>query len=204
MTGPTDPLLSLNEIEQLAAKAVRGAGNGWGVAEDIARAARWRAERGLGWSQPLLRLLRGGSVAAQLGPAFMVADLLSAARPGDRWSIEGCAPAWVMALLSAALPGATLGLDLEWAGCHVRLAADGGASATAVLGIGAADDVHGIGVRAGPPAASLPYPLSADGRRAPVASADWDALGAYAIRTYVAASVQSRATGAGGGRVDDG
>jgi hypothetical protein len=194
--------LSLNEIEQLAAKAVRGAGNGWGVAEDIARAARWRAERGLGWSQPLLRLLRGGSVAAQLGPAFMVADVLSAAHPGDRWSVDGCAPAWVMALLSAALPGVRLSLDLGWDTGHVRLAADGGASAQAALAIGAADDGHSILVTAGPPAAALPYPLSADGRRDPIASADWHALGAYAIRTYVAASVQSRA-GAGGGRVDD-
>ena len=48
---------SFNEVETLSVKATRGAGLGWGHAEDLGRAARWLAERGFDWASSLLQLL---------------------------------------------------------------------------------------------------------------------------------------------------
>ena len=45
--------VSLNEIEQTASKGARGAGYGWGLAEEAGAAARWLAMRGLPFLQPL-------------------------------------------------------------------------------------------------------------------------------------------------------
>ncbi len=42
--------LSLNEVETLAAKAARGSGLSWGLADDVAKAARRLACAGLNWT----------------------------------------------------------------------------------------------------------------------------------------------------------
>ena len=49
--------LSLNETEELCAKAARGCGHPWGVAYDIAKAVRWLAERGVSGLGALAGLL---------------------------------------------------------------------------------------------------------------------------------------------------
>jgi len=48
---------SLNEIEMMVWKAARGAGLAWGLAEELAQAARWLADRGFEWSEPLVAAL---------------------------------------------------------------------------------------------------------------------------------------------------
>ena len=49
--------LSLNEAETLAAKAARGAGFSWGLADEIGRAARVLAMQGEDWGEALLALV---------------------------------------------------------------------------------------------------------------------------------------------------
>jgi hypothetical protein len=48
---------SLNEIEMTVWKAARGAGLAWGLAEEMAQAARWLADRGFDWAEPLVAAL---------------------------------------------------------------------------------------------------------------------------------------------------
>lgn len=50
-------IASLNEIEMMVWKAARGAGLAWGLAEEMAQAARWLAGRGLDWAEPLVAAL---------------------------------------------------------------------------------------------------------------------------------------------------
>lgn len=50
-------LTSLNEIEMTVWKAARGAGLSWGLAEEMAQAARWLADRGFAWAEPLVACL---------------------------------------------------------------------------------------------------------------------------------------------------
>ena len=49
--------LSLNEIEALAKRAVRGAGYHWGAAEDAAKATRWLCLQGFDGAEELANLL---------------------------------------------------------------------------------------------------------------------------------------------------
>ncbi|MGV6802706.1 MAG: DUF3726 domain-containing protein [Ruegeria sp.] len=49
--------LSLNEVEALAKRAVRGAGYQWGVAEDAAKAIRWLSSQGFDGVEVLAHLL---------------------------------------------------------------------------------------------------------------------------------------------------
>jgi hypothetical protein len=56
---------SLNEIEMTVWKAARGAGLAWGLAEEVAQAARWLGDRGFDWAEPMVAALadaerRGG------------------------------------------------------------------------------------------------------------------------------------------------
>ncbi|HEX4768041.1 MAG TPA: DUF3726 domain-containing protein [Lichenihabitans sp.] len=195
--------VSLNEVEQISLKAARGAGAGWGVAEDVARATRWMAERGLDWSAPLLRLLASGDVAAHLRTAFEIADLLPGARCEERWIIEGCAPVWGLAILSAALYGRDATLDLAWSGGLARQHAAGGMSADRPLRELGLFVPERVTVTIGAEAPPLAHRVTATARRSTLETAVWREIGAYAARTYVAASARSRTAGAGGGRVDD-
>ncbi|MEO0497925.1 MAG: DUF3726 domain-containing protein [Pseudomonadota bacterium] len=67
---------SASEIEALCAKAARGAGMEWGVAEEAGRAAQWLYTIGLNGPAALLRLLDRHSKTGQLAVAGK--DLLAA------------------------------------------------------------------------------------------------------------------------------
>lgn len=58
--------LSLNEIETLCAKATRGAGFSWGLAEDAGRAAGWLTMRGIDGADALLSVLDGSRGVAPI------------------------------------------------------------------------------------------------------------------------------------------
>ena len=69
--------VSLNDIEQASQKAARGAGYGWGLAEDVGGAARWLAMRGLPFLQPMttgvlkqMARLESFDSARQVGSSF--------------------------------------------------------------------------------------------------------------------------------------
>lgn len=185
--------LSLNEVESLAAKAARGAGFAWGLADDIGRAARRLAQEGAEWGTALLALLerapgfagpgehrlalwrRGGldMREAKLLCPVRVAAFFNDAPPEIRFIVlhDVGSPIWLDALLK------TQGL---W-----RVEADLlGESADVMLrrSIGAAQTLA---------------------RRATITRAAYDALSAYAGRINVPESQRSRTRGAGGGRVDD-
>lgn len=195
--------VSLNEVEQLCAKAARGMGAGWGVAEDIARAVRWMARRKLNWSAPMLRMVESEAGADRLRPTFHVADLLAAGRPGDSWKIEGCEPIWTLAILSAALQGRDMSLDVAWDGCVARLQAAGSCSTNHPMVPLEALGPRPIVVTAAPAAApAFLNAITVLARRSDVTSTTWQKLQTCAARTYVASSEQSRA-GAGGTRADD-
>ncbi len=197
-----DVVASLNEVEALAAKAVRGAGAGWGVADDVARAVRWMAERRFDWSAPLLRLLGDAAGLGRLGGVFEVADLFPGADPGEEWHVGACEPIWAVAILSAALHSGALTLDLAWDGALMRLRPDGGAGArTPWAGLETLGP-RSIGIKAGSAMPALPYGMTTAPGRRPVSRAAWDVIESYAARTYVAASARSRTAGAGGERID--
>ncbi len=50
-------IVSLNEIAETAKKATRGCGHYFGIAEEMAFAARWLCERGLPGTEKLLHAL---------------------------------------------------------------------------------------------------------------------------------------------------
>jgi hypothetical protein len=65
---------SLNEIEMTVWKASRGAGLAWGLAEEMAQAARWLADRGLDWAPPLVEALAEAERCAGRLPAPILAE----------------------------------------------------------------------------------------------------------------------------------
>jgi hypothetical protein len=172
--------LSRNEVEALAAKASRGAGYSWGLADDIGRAARLLAGEGADWSASLLALLErapglappGAREGAPLCPVRMAAYLNDAPIETSALVLRDVAlPVWLDALLR------TQGL---W-----RVETD--------LRAATADASLTRGERAAAPGA----------RRAQIPRSAYEALNALAARLYVPESDRSRTRGAGGGRVDE-
>ena len=70
---------SLNEVDGMAAKAARGAGLAWGLAEETGRAARWLAACGIDWAPSLVALL--GQHADLAAPVTCPPGPLQAASP---------------------------------------------------------------------------------------------------------------------------
>ena len=172
--------LSLNEVDALAARAARGAGFSWGLADDVGRAARLLAGEGADWSASLLALLEraprlappGAREGAPLCPVRMAAYLNDASTETGALVLRDVAlPVWFDALLK------TEGL---WRVETDLLAATADATLTR-------------GASAAPPGA----------RRASISRSAYDALNALAARLYVPESDRSRTRGAGGGRVDE-
>jgi len=172
--------LSLNEGEALAARAARGAGFSWGLADDVGRAARVLAGDGADWSASLLALLEraprlvspGAREGKPLCPVRMAAYLNDAPIETSALALRDVAlPVWLDALLR------TQGL---W-----RVETD--------LRAATADATLTRGASAAPPGA----------RRAAISRCAYDALNALAARLYVPESDRSRTRGAGGGRVDE-
>ncbi len=88
--------LSLNEVETLAAKAARGAGLSWGLAEDVGRAARRLAAAGRPWASAVVGL------STDPGPALAGARLADAPPLGSAHEQGLGFPAFVAAMAAAA------------------------------------------------------------------------------------------------------
>lgn len=171
--------LSLNEVESLALKVARGVGFAWGACEDISRGARALARRGDPWAEALLALAREGGRDSGASPVSLAARWIDDTPPLERGGTRIAnvkLPIWVSALFAASPLGGTV--DVEWPGGRLAPVAD-------IV----------IAPRAAEPSALL--------RRASADPEILAALGALAARVYVPASAASRATGAGGGRVDE-
>lgn len=210
--------LSLNEIDALAAKAARGAGFSWGLAEEVAQSTRWLASHGLAWDRLLLTLLEHGGTRSgddpviDGGPVHPAAagGVLCPVRLAAYWSDCGApagltavrvhTPVFVIPALARAVARSGEWRTLAWPGVAVTIGPGAAAADWAA--------VASAGLAATLTLAALPAGLSAEPlarRHRPAAiTADAEArLAAFAARTYVKASLTSRLAGAGAGLSDN-
>jgi hypothetical protein len=186
--------LSLNEAETLAAKAARGGGFSWGLADDIGRAARLLAAQDESWGEALLALVS----AAQTFEA-PAAERIAQWRRGEL-DIPGprpLCPVRTAALLLDDAADIGAAVRISKVGLPIWLAAMLRRSGWIVeikepLATCDVTIRRGAGIERAPNA-----------RRAAIAPPTLAALSGYAARTYVPESERSRRRGAGGGRVDD-
>ena len=180
--------LSLNEVETLAARAARGAGLAWGLADDIGRAARRLAEAGLDWTAPILRLVAAPVAGAELAAV--------GAEFADRPDLLGTMRVAEPALVAALAAGSGEARRFAWTGGAVAV---GGGRIVSAEGEGLSGpgpaEIHVTADPAGPPAQTALGRALAE----PAALA---VLGAVIARLYVPASERSRASGAGAA-IDD-
>ena len=196
--------LSLNEVEVLASKVARGAGYSWGLADDVGRCARKLAAAALPWAEALKNLaadapmpgaaLKAGKDLCPIRTGAMLADerAIDPARPLRISTVVS--PLWLAAF--AALPGGPASAGISWRAAKVNVR--GGH-----IGVACGDDL--LAARADVtfgPAFNEAAPRPARSRGF-VSSDMLKSLEAIAARTYVPASEESRAKGAGGARIDD-
>ena len=202
MTSPAGTSLSFNEVEALASKAARGSGLGWGQAEDLGRGARWLAERGFPWAEPLLDILDRVDAQAWVSSTVEAADRASSAGPGERWTMREGDPVYVVPLLAASIYGRDLGVALRWPEATLLIAPDGFARAShAGFDLAAGRGPLTMEVTADPH--TFTHPLQIAARPAPLQPGMQARLSVYAARTAVPASAASRALGAGSTRSDN-
>ena len=200
--GAAEANLSFNEVEALAAKAARGAGLGWGHAEDLGRGARWLAERGFAWSRPLLDLLDRPDAEARTSRTVWASDRASSAGLGERWTMRDGDPVYVVPLLVASLHGRNLGLALRWPGATMLIAPDGTASVQPTP-FDLTTSIGPLTIEITAPTGPLENSLAIVARPALLLAALQARLSAYAARTTVPDSAASRAFGAGSTRSDN-
>ena len=198
-----DRLLSLNEVDGLAAKALRGAGFGWGQAEDGGRAARWLAERSLAWCEPLLGLVEDAAARLAFDNALALADRVAGTTGPATWTTPPCRLLWALPAVAAALHGRVAAVRLTAEDHQVCLRPEGASSSHDLRRADPRPHPLAVDVVGPDRAAPLPYGLDPCSRRSAVSPAMLEALSALAARTYVPATAQSRSRGAGGAGLDD-
>jgi hypothetical protein len=203
-------ILSLNEIETTVLKAARGAGYGWGLAEEAAAAARWLAQHDLPWAATVGTLLAENTVRLVGTDRVMSNPLVAGTWVCDDLAVDGgtplnhaavLAPLWFAAVVGVGSRGKPVRVRMEWP--------------EAVLGTLRGTLLHAAGdlINPGPVPVSIrtrhpaeetvvaPRTRSHGGRR--VDETLWRLLMDLERRTYVPSSVRSRETGAGAGASDN-
>ncbi|WP_256749232.1 DUF3726 domain-containing protein [Mesorhizobium sp. Mes31] len=209
--------LSLNEVEMLAAKTARGAGFSWGLCDDIGKCAKALAAGGLPWAPSLLALARDSPSLAAPTLSFPAEAVSAISAPTDGSCLCPIRTGALIADRPGMLTGHPLRIErvahplwlvgfaalwdvrvrVSWKGACADVA--GGAIAAKAGDAGWLAPDAGVTISRGPDGVREP-----DGRRrASIDPTVFEALGAIAARTYVPASDNSRATGAGGSRTDD-
>ena len=219
--------LSLNQVENTARKAVRGAGLPWCLAEDAGRAVRWLEMMGLPGTAWLLLLLDAvdhrrtgelllrqqpgpvwratGGTASPLvaGPSLADAVHLHRDDGGFALTLQGvvcpelCAGYLGVASLQTGAP-----LAMSWARGDMRILGDR-VFVDAAHDVGATADSYDLAVRNGsrdPGRPGREYTGAAGSRR--VDPRVLDLLETLARRTYVESTEVSRLSGAGAGLSD--
>lgn len=219
MTAPIH--LSLTEVETLAAKAARGAGLSWGMAEEAGFATRWLCAHGLAGASHLLGHLtrNDGAEWGDVAPAIngrvwasatggALCPLATGAALCDAATLPvgpGAAPLRLQklgfpVLLLPFLAGASVALlqplALEWQ--SGRAVVSGDADLWIEAGIGWDDTTMDLTVSTttAPQTATFRNPVQ------PIPATVLQALNALALRTTVPASARSRA-GAGAAATDN-
>ncbi len=205
-------IVSLNEAEVMATKAARGAGRPWGLAQEAGRAVSTLEALRLPGAACLLDVLAAtDSVSCE--------NLRPVSTDKQSWQAEGpMCPILVGAFISdlgalsqdvtlgrvhsplLLVPFCLLAFDnvvFNWSDCTIRTS-DEGLFVQGALNAALADQVS-IGSSA--PAQETSHcwqPGAVD-----IADEIWEALSAFAHRTYVPASEASRLKGAGAGLTDN-
>lgn len=179
--------LSLNEVETLAAKAARGSGLSWGLADDVAKAARRLALAGLDWTDPVLRLAEEPHGAA-LGAAL--ADRIVP----EPQTLTDIGNPLLVAALAAAHPAAR---QVTWLDVTLHLHEGQLRVATCTPTLTARHVVMTISPAARPPQSPALF------TRATASPEALQQLDNLAAKTLVPASELSRTAGAGAGLTDN-
>jgi hypothetical protein len=212
---------SLNEIEAMAKRAVRGAGLAWGLAEEAGKALRWLTEHDQPGAQMLAQLLVDidGKAYSEIAPVSekspwhasggplcpiacgaALSDRAQEITAGHVIELGPTRQPLLLApcLASAARLGSTA-IELTWDGVTMIMMADGVymEGSQAALTSNLALKVRCRATQRN--AISSPAHTCA---RA-VATKSWNQLHAFAQRTYAPASEASRISGAGAALKDD-
>lgn len=207
---------SLNEIETQTFKAARGAGLPWGMAEEAGKAARWLAA----YRQPALDALAGllelidrrtyGDLApvrqdqrwvgregllCAVTAGITLCDRAEALAAGERFHTGRIAYPVLSLPFVAAAHGATgVPMGVRWPGVTIRIDSSG-------LYVAPDADVRSVAAEEYVCEAHSVEPMGeaiqphTNGPE--IDPALWSRIGAFAQRTYVPASAQSRERGAG-------
>lgn len=212
-------IVSMNELDSMTRKAFRGAGYHWGEAEDAGKAAAWLARRGFPVLPPVLKLLKkaqsqlhamrpireGQTVRAAGG---LLCPVLAGIATSD--AAEGlsagvaihygrlCCPVLITPFLAAAADAARLRLVFT---CPAGTVEAGPNACTVNIGPEALEVGSGslLALDSG---TAMTGTMSPRGHALTVDPGQWETLNAFAARTYVPATAQSRLSGAGAGVQD--
>ena len=182
---------SLGEVASLVAKAARGAGHPWGVAEEAAWAVRWLSACGVDGAEICATWLARDEGACPVSAGLAIRDRGGVSLPSELGDLA--APALVLPFLAWTLADdGQVGVTM--AGCRCVLSREGMTLSGELPNRAAVEVRAHDGPRPAPRAVWR------------VASISQSALGelqALATRTYAPASEQSRLLGAGAGLTDN-
>lgn len=207
---------SLNEIETQTFKAARGAGLPWGMAEEAGKAARWLAA----YRQPALDALAGllelidrrtyGDLApvrqdqrwvgregllCAVTAGITLCDRAEALADGERFHTGRIAYPVLSLPFVAAAHGATgVPMGVQWPGVTIRIDSAGLYVAPDADVRSVAAEEYVCEARSVEPMGEAIQPHT---NGLEIDPALWARIGAFAQRTYVPASAQSRERGAG-------
>lgn len=215
-------ICSLNEIQSAVLKATRGAGLSWGLAEEASRAARWLAARDLPGVASLATLLEriyaagdsdvapltdgnhwraAGDWVSGLHAGIAFADLAGEIEDGGELVINDVAePLLLLPFAALASRVCASPLAVSWPGCEKMLSAGDIVGAVPIGQLADHAPLLTIRVVEAPALAPAPKP---EARSVYVDDGVWTRLEAFAKRTYVPESEESRAQGAGSGTLID-
>lgn len=215
---------SLGEIEAYGRRAARGTGMPWGLAEEAGKAARWLSARGLPGVDLLVRLLtandgrpyesmapvidtrRWRSPDGELCPiccGAALSDRLEDLAVGEEIFLTSLAcPLLIVPFLELPFCRRDRAYALRWPGFRMWMSALGVALEyeDASLLDGERADQATVSVDTHTPVRPTHQPRIAG---VTIARSVWRALDDLGRRTYVPASAESRARGAGAGRTDN-
>lgn len=190
---------SLNEIQSLAHKAVRGAGYDWGVAEDAGQAVRWLVARNFPGADAVLAACEAGARSAPetcpLTIGCALSDgLFAVSAFGTRLVVS---PLLILPFLAWRAEREKVSHSLSWHGGAFVVGARGELSVDGkTLNPGTAEVTINLAVA----------DRSQEVREAYRASVDCEvyvALSQLAARTYAPSTQASRESGAGAGLTDN-
>ncbi len=213
---------SLNEVDGMAAKAARGAGLAWGLAEETGKAARWLAGCGIDWAPSLLTLLEHhANLAAPVNrppgplhaatPDILLSPLLTGAYLDDLGELAGdltlhatAFPLWLVPFAASSASKIEAVVVVGWGRLSITVWPFSGELAGDVKALHApqANAVTWAHLAAGT-VAPQPTQTLQRASRSLVRACDWQALAKLGALTYVPSTEGSRSKGAGSGAAVD-